>query len=323
MKKKVVVMGGGNGAAVSLVALKNHSVSFDISSVTTMSDDGGSTGALRKYFKVLPPGDIMRAVLAMSKYSYPLLKRIFYKNRISGLTNINKKLKAKRGPNIGNLFITLVALEEGDFVRSLRALEEVLESVGHAYPATLEQTYLVGMLSSGKIVKGEINLSDPTYPKELKIKKVWLEPDGQIYPGARQAILEAEYIVIGPGELFTSLIASLLPKGVKEAIKRSKAKIIFNAGNAHPVDGEHGPDNLSEMVKVLEEYLPRSVDLVVYNSHELTRGEKAMYRRKGWGVFKIDLDNLKDRKVVGVDYERTGGGLCSDRLGEYFKKSLK
>ncbi len=318
MKKKVVVMGGGNGAAVSIVALKNQAENFEISSITTMSDDGGSTGALRKYFKVLPPGDIMRTILAMSKYPYPLLKSIFYKNRIKSLTNVNKKLKAKRGPNIGNLFITLVSKIEGDFVRALRALEEALESVGHAYPATLEQTHLVGELTNGKIIKGEVNLSDPDYPKDLKIKKVWLAPQGKVYIGAKQVIHEADYIIIGPGELFTSLVASLLPQGAKEAIKKSKAKIVFNAGNAHPVDGEHGPDNLSEMVSVLEEYLPRPVDLVLYNNHELTKSEKATYREHGWGVFKMDVENLKNRKVVGVDYERTGGGLCSEKLGEYF-----
>ncbi len=320
---RVVVMGGGNGAAVSIVALKNHADCFQISSVTTMSDNGWSTGAIRKYYKVLPPGDIMRAVLAMSKYPYPLLKDIFYKNRISALTNINKKLQARRGPNLGNLFLTLVAREEKDFLRALRSLEEALQSVGQAHPSTLDQTQLVGELSNGQVVKGEVSLSDPNFSKDLKIKKVWLSPGGKAYKGTLEAIRKANYIILGPGEVFTSVIASLLPSGIKEAFKKSKAKIIFNAGNAHPVDGEHGPDNLSEMVLAIEDYLPRKIDLVIYNNHKLSQGEKKTYNKHGWGVFNVDLENLKDRKVVGLDYERAGGGLCSIKLGEYFKRTLK
>ena len=142
-KKKVVVMGGGNGSAVSLSALKRHIDTFDISAVTSMIDSGYSTGAMRKQFGILPPGDIMRASVSMSKYDYNILKPIFYKNRPTSLTKLNTDLGAERGPSLGNLFLLLVSQYEGDFIKALRALEETVESVGHAYPSTVEQSQLV------------------------------------------------------------------------------------------------------------------------------------------------------------------------------------
>ena len=104
MKKKIVVIGGGNGSSIVLNAIKPFSNDLEISAVITTSDSGYSSGAFRKQYKTLPPGDIMRAVLALSPYDFETLKQIFYRNRLSGLSLLNADLKASRGPNLGNIF---------------------------------------------------------------------------------------------------------------------------------------------------------------------------------------------------------------------------
>lgn len=314
-KKKVVVIGGGNGSAIATVALKLHLDLFDISTVVSMSDSGGSSGRLRAEFKTLPPGDIMRAVLAMSKYDYPLLKKIFYGNRFSGVGKLDKH-------NLGNLFIILSQQYGGDFVSAVRALEQSVEAVGKVYPVTLDKTDLCAELTNGKILKTEAVIDEPNYNRSWKIKKVWLSPQGKIYSESKKVIEHADYIILAPGSLYTSVIATLLPKGVKEAIGRSKAKLVYTSGDAYQLLGETGPEKLSEFVFQLEKYLPRPLDLVIYNNHKLTPKQKKIYHNKKWGIFSADFSNLSARRVAQSDYSRDEGGLCSIRLGKLFKKYL-
>ncbi len=314
-KKRVVVIGGGNGSAIAVVALKQHLDVFDISAVVSMSDSNGSSGRLRRELNTLPPGDILRVILAMSKYDYPLLRQIFYRNRFSNTGKLDKH-------DLGNLFLVLSARYGGDFAAATRALGQSLETVGPVYPVTMDKTDLCAELSNGKIIKTEAAIDIPSYSRSLKIKRVWLEPAGQIYAGAKKVIEQADYIVLAPGSLYTSDIAALLPKGVKEAISKSKAKLIYTSGDAYQVHGETGPEKLSEFVYQLEKYLPRPVDLVIYNNHQLTPKQKNLYVTKGWGIFEADFKNLKNHQVIQSDYSRDEGGLCSIRLGRILTRII-
>ena len=146
-------------------------------------------------------------------YFFQILKKIFYKNRISTLKKLNGDLNASRGPSLGNVFIALTTQYEGDFVRAIRSLEEVLETVGHAYPSTLKQADLIVELSNGDIIRGETHIDEPTYDRNLRIKKAYVEPYVEAYPDALDQIKQASCIVFGPGDLYTSIVASLLPPG--------------------------------------------------------------------------------------------------------------
>ena len=315
-KKNVVVIGGGNGSAISLVALKQNLSLFDISAVIAMSDSGSSSGRLRKELGVLPPGDIMRAVLALSKYDYPLLKRIFNQNRFTG----PGKLK---GHNLGNLFLALGTQYGKDFLKSVQALGESVETVGTVYPVTLKPGNLTAQLSNGKIIKSEANIDEPNYKRSLRIQKVWLEPKLLAYKDAVKTILEADYIVLSPGSLYTSVIATLLPAGIFEAIDRSKAKLLYIAGNAYRTHGETGPVVLSEAVSELESYLPRKIDWVMYNNHQLNKKEQKIYKEKQWGLLKNDFKNLSKNNIIAFDFSRDEGGLCSIKLGKKLKEIFK
>jgi len=315
LKKSIVVIGGGNGSAITLNAIKPFVNKFNINAVVSVSDSGGSSGKLRKEFEVLPPGDILRAILALSPYDYPTLKKIFHRNRFTATGKLQKH-------NLGNMFLVWAEQYSGDYLKALRSLEDAVEAVGHVYPATTDQTNLVAELSNGKKIFGETKIDLPNYDRKLKIKKVWLEPGGKIFKLSKQTIEKADYILMGPGSLYTSVVAALLPEGIKEALTKSKAKLIYVMGNAFEKEGETGPTKMSEFVHELQSYLPRKIDAIIYNNHVLTSESKKNYQKRNWQLFAVDLENLKDYKVIAGDYERTGGGLCPDRLGKVLSKII-
>jgi uncharacterized cofD-like protein len=316
-KKKIVVIGGGNGSAIVLVSLKKYIAKYDITAAISMADSGGSSGRLRHELSTLPPGDIMRAVLALSVYDYSTLRKIFYAPRF-------KKVGRLDSHNFGNLFLTLCTKYCGDFLAALDAFSQSIQAQGKVYPVTLSQVDLVAELDNGELVHTEEFIDTPNYNRGWKIKKVWLKPKAEGFPPALKAIKSADYIILSPGSLYTSLVATLLPGGVKLAIKNSKAKIIYVAGNAFRTDGETGPERLSDFVLQLEKYLPRSLDVVVYNNHKPQGSqEKKFYKEKKWGLVEFDEENLMNREIVSKDLERSGGGMCDVKLGKLLKTILK
>jgi uncharacterized cofD-like protein len=311
-KLKAVVMGGGNGVAKTTRALKENLDVFEISSVVAMSDSGGSSGRLRKEFDVLPPGDILRAALALSVYDYKILKTMFRGVRFSNTGKLDNH-------NLGNLFLVLAEKYGGSLLDSIRALEQAVQATGHTYPATLDSTDLIAELTNGDIIKTEGVIDRPEYDRNLRIKKVWLEPTGEVYKDAKQKIEEADCILLGPGSLYCSVIASLLPNGVKEAINKSKAKLIYLAGNTYEEIGETGPVKLSEFITELENYLPRKLDYIIYNQAELNNEQTEKHKSRKWGLKELDLENLEGREVLVKDYEKSYGGLDEVKLGKIIK----
>lgn len=315
MKKKIVVVGGGNGSAVSIVALKQHLELFDLSAVVSMSDSGGSSGRLRRELGVLPPGDIMRVVLAMSKYDYVILKKVFFRERFTGAGKLD-------GHNLGNIFVSLAGQYAGNIIDAIKALGQSIETVGTVYPVMTEQADLVAELENGQIVRTEAEIDKPKYDLSIPIKKVWLEPQPEIYPEAEKTLLGADYIVFGPGSLFTSVIATTLAKGFKEAVEKSHAKLIFVTGNAYIQGAETCPHTLSGTVLALEKYLPRRLDAVLFNGQKLNDKQMELYSAKKWILLEDDKENLSGVKVIRDGYEKAVGGLCALQLGEIFSKVL-
>ncbi len=309
-------MGGGNGVAKTTRALKENLDIFAISSVVSMSDSGGSSGFLRETLSVLPPGDILRASLALSKYDYKLLKRIFRNNRFDNVGNLSQH-------NLGNLFLALSQqYNNGNFMESVRALEQAVEVIGHAYPVTLNRTDLAVELSNGKIIRTEGIIDRPNHDRNLRIIKAWLEPVGQIYNEAKEKIEQADCILIGPGSLYCSIVAALLPQGVKQAIQNSKAKLIYIAGNTYELEGETGPVKLSDFIKELEMYLPRPLDYILYNQVELNAEQLVKHNERKWTAKEFDTENLSGHHVISIDYEKSYGGLCEVKLGRIIREII-
>jgi len=315
-KKNIVIIGGGNGSAISINAVKNLP-NLNLSAVVSTSDSNGSSGRLRKEFKTLPPGDVMRAVLAMSPHDYDLLKKIFYRNRFSNCGKLDQH-------DLGNLFLVWAEKYADDYLKAVRALEQAVDAVGKVYPNSLQRSDLVGKFTTGQIVKTEGKLDRPEKRLAGEIKEVWLEPFAKAYAGALKVIREADVIIMGPGTLYTSIVASILPAGIREAIGKSKAKLIYLCPNAYEKIGEQGPTSLSGLVKGLQNYLPRPIDLVIFDHQiNLNNLQKKYYLKKKWGIFKDDREKIPEYKIVVKDLERAGGGMCPVKLGRVLKDFLK
>ncbi len=315
MKKKIVVIGGGNGSAISINALKQNIDNIELSAVISMSDSTGSSGSLRKEFNTLPAGDILRAILAMSKYDYTFLKQIFYSNRFSGAGKLDNH-------DLGNIFLVLAEQYAGDWMSAVRALEQAVEAAGHVYPASLGVSDLIAELDNGDIVKTEGLIDRPEYDRSLRIKKLGLEPRVEASEEAVKVIGEADYIILGPGSLYTSIVASILPLGIKEAINKSNAKLIQVVGNAYEGVGETGPTKLSDFVGELEMYLPRKIDVVIANDTILDSDVKKKYEEKKWYLVDFDLENIDKSRLVFKDFEKEEGGLDPNKLGKILKEII-
>ncbi|OCQ95072.1 hypothetical protein BCD64_27300 [Nostoc sp. MBR 210] len=210
---KIVVIGGGTGLSTLLRGLKTYSA--NISAIVTVADDGGSSGRLRQEFGVLPPGDIRNCLAALADEEKLLTELFQYRFRAGdGLT----------GHSFGNLFLTAMSEITGDLERAVAASSKVLAVRGQVLPATLTDVRLWAELADGRRIEGESNI-----PKAGgKIVKIGCTPaNPPALPAAIKAIKEADYIIIGPGSLYTSLIPNLLVPEIANAIADSKAPRIY------------------------------------------------------------------------------------------------
>ena len=307
-KKNIVVIAGGSGGAKTIRALYPLQEKVQVSAVVPMSDSGRSTGVLRKTFSVLPPSDIMRVTLAMTQYDYETVKNIFHKTRFSDSGPLHNYY-------LGNLFLAWSFAQTQDFLCGLRALHEAVNAYGKTLPSTLSLADLCATLENGQELVGEHAIDRPNKNQQGRIVRAWLNPKPTIYSEAKNAIEQADYILLGPGSLYTSIIATLLVDGMQEAIKNSKAKIIYIAGNTYETEGECGPKVLSNVIDELEQYVPKKIDTTVYCVADNTKEMAEKYKKRELALLEYDKENLKGRVIVAKDFARyETGGLCAEKL---------
>lgn len=317
MLKQVVTISGGNGSAITLRALAPYAgKSIELNALIPTSDSGGSSGRLRQEFGVIPPGDILRAVLALSKYDFETLRSIFYKKRFENLGAVLD------GHNLGNMILTLMRGYAGDFISAVRALEQAVSAVGQVYPITEQPTELCVRLRSGKVIKGEAQIDRPDYDRADTIVEAWLESVVEASANALALLKAADAIVFGPGSLYCSVIPILLTGGVKEVIVASRARLIYVLGSGYELHGETGAQRAEEFVAQLERYLSRSLDKIVYNNHVLTAQEQAAYRARNWAQVVLDSGRLQESRLIAADLEHEQGGVDPEKLSPLLFKLL-
>ncbi len=234
---RVVVIGGGTGLSTLLKGLKGFT--NNITAIVTVGDDGGSSGRLRQELGVLPPGDMRNCITALADEEKLVTELFRYRfQQGSGL----------EGHSFGNLFLSAVcAITNGDMLEAARAASRVLNSCGQVLPSTLQGMSLIAELENGQIVKGESHISE----SDSRIIQLKSEPaDPEATPAALAAIANADFIVIGPGSLFTSVIPNLIIKGVPEAIKNSRARKVYVC-NVMTQKGETTGLSVADHVKAL------------------------------------------------------------------------
>lgn len=301
--KNIVVIGGGTGIFSVLTALKNKK--YNLSAIVSMADDGGSSGILREEFGILPPGDVRRALVALSQ-SPKILTDLFNFRFEEGMN--------LKGHNLGNLLITALERMTGSFEKALFEIRKILNVKGNVIPVTLDNSRLYAELENGLIIKGETNIDIPKHNGNLKIKRVFLKPKSKINPVAEAVLLKADFIILGPGDLYTSIIPNLLVKNVFQNIKKSKAKKIYIV-NLMTKFGETNHFKVSDFIKTIEKYLGKKVlDYVLINTKRPDEERLREYAAENAEFVEYNKNDLKkfNYKFIYGNFLRSSGFLRHD-----------
>jgi uncharacterized cofD-like protein len=299
---RIVAIGGGTGLSTLLHGLKRYAQAgaagprADLTAVVTVSDDGGSSGRLRRDFAVLPPGDIRNCMVALSE-DETLLSQLF-RYRFSGGRGL-------KGHSFGNLFLTALSDLTGDFAQAVKLSSEVLAIVGRIYPATASNVVLRAHLENGDQVTGESRISK----SRARIERVELcPPDCRPLADTVRAIGEADLITLGPGSLFTSVIPNILVRGIPQAIARSKAVKAYFV-NLMWQPGETVGFGASDHVQALYRHAGRPfLDCVVLNTSPIKPSLLRRYAANRARPVENDIEKLHalGLKVVATELLEKG-----------------
>lgn len=324
----MVAIGGGSGLAVLLRGLKGH-VGGDrlgeLTAIVTVSDDGGSSGRLRRELAVLPPGDIRNCLVALAD-DEDLLARLFQYRFPNG--------KGLTGHSFGNLFLTALTGITGDFYQAVLTAESILSVRGRILPATLSHLRLRARGRSGRVYEGESAVGS----SGERLESLVLEPAAPpAFPQAVEALRDADLILLGPGSLYTSVLANLLIPGIRKAVKKSPARVVLLL-NLMTQPGETGGMTGLDHLEALRRHAGSDlVDTVLVSSSPLSPDRVERYALQGAepvllseqeareaGVERVTTDLLSEGELLRHDPEKlaaavlglhrfTAGGLSRER----------
>jgi uncharacterized cofD-like protein len=305
---RVVAIGGGTGLAMLLRGLKRyvktaselaaqkHSsfashqpVISDLCAIVAVSDDGGSSGRLRKELHMLPPGDVRNCIVALSE-DEDLLANLF-QHRFQKGTGLE-------GHSFGNLFLAALTSITKDFGEAVRLSSEILATRGHIYPATASDVQLEALMDDGRRVLGETKIT----ASHGKIQELFLIPSDVVpLPQTLAAIERADLITVGPGSLFTSLIPNVLVRGIAQAIANSPAKKAYVCNlmtQANESLGLTAADHIRALNRHAQ--VKQLFDYALINWAPPSHNMKAKYALEGATQIVADLDAIEDLGVIPV-----------------------
>ena len=294
---RVVALGGGTGLSALLRGLKHNVVRrhdptptakrpiADLAAIVTVTDDGGSSGRLRRENRILPPGDIRNCMVALAS-DEALLGHLFQYRFHAG--------RGLAGHNFGNLFLAALTHVTGDFAEAVRVSSKVLAIRGRIFPSTIANVTLEAVLKNGAKVHGETRIS----ASKVTIRKLQLNPRRvRAVPEAVEAIRHADLILLGPGSLYTSILPNLLIPEISNALRRSKAPRVYIA-NLMTQPGETTGYSLSEHLNAIQRHVRgRIVDFVVANRKAVSPDVARRYKKEGAERVIVDLPLLKKQRV--------------------------
>jgi uncharacterized cofD-like protein len=252
---KIGCFGGGTGLPSLLGGLKNNPW-IDANAVVTMFDSGGSSGVLRDELGVLPPGDVLKCALALSRNAREARRVLLA--RLPAIDHA--RLGGHTG---GNLLLSMMQRYSGDFLEAIDALRVLLGCRGHVWPVSVQQASVCAEYGDGSVTRSEVEV-DAGQSSGRFVRRIWLEPSVEIHPAVAAAIADFDAITIGPGSFYTSLMPIFLVRGVAEALKRMKGPVILVANLLTEGRGMTG-FTAADAVARIEEAIQRPVDVVVTN----------------------------------------------------------
>jgi len=295
----VVAIGGGTGLSTLLKGLKRHVLTpllassgqpaiRELCGVVTVSDDGGSSGRLRKEFNMLPPGDVRNCIVALSE-DEALLSRLFQHRFQKG--------SGLEGHSFGNLFLAALTSITGDFSEAVRLSSEILLTRGRIYPATTSSVELEALMEDGTRVRGETRIT----ASKGKIRELFLVPPEVVpLPQTLDAIAGADIITVGPGSLFTSLIPNLLVRGITKAIQESTAIKVFVCNLMTQANESLGLTAADHIRAVTAHAGAQLFDYALINRKTVPPELKAKYALEGATQIVADLDAIEAMGVIPV-----------------------
>ncbi len=307
---RVVAIGGGTGLSTLLKGLKRFvlwpsefptqselPMIRDLSAVVTVSDDGGSSGRLRKELNMLPPGDIRNCIVALSE-DEALLSKLF-RHRF-------EKGSGLEGHSFGNLFLAALTSLTSDFSEAVRLSSEILLTRGHIYPATTSNIELEALMEDGTRVRGETNI---TASKGRICELFLVPPDVGPMPQTLEAIANADLITIGPGSLFTSLIPNLLVRGIAKAIVQSPATKVYICNLMTQANESLGL-TAADHIRALNKHAQKQIfDFALINRTCASPALQAKYASEGACQIENDFEAIEALGVIPVlgDYLEEAG----------------
>jgi uncharacterized cofD-like protein len=300
---RVVAIGGGTGLSILLKGLKKYvggsgheqaSAGSDLTpigelcAVVTVTDDGGSSGRLRKEFNMLPPGDVRNCIVALSEDD-ALLAKVF-QHRFAKGTGLE-------GHSFGNLFLAALTSVTGDFTEAVRLSSEILATRGHIYPSTTADIELEALMDDGSRVSGETKIT----ASKGRISELFLVPPGPApMPQTLEAIARADLITIGPGSLFTSLIPNLLVCGIPQAIRDSAATKVYICNLMTQANESLGRSAADHIRALYDHAGCRIFDYALINQRPASVELQAKYALEGASQIVVDLDAIEALGVCPV-----------------------
>lgn len=329
---KITVIWGGSGTFNVLYGLKTLKMreKLDLAAIIAMTDSGGTTGRIRDEYGTLPPGDIRRGIAALAKDTGMVRELFEYKFQEEGVIWGNK---------IGNILLTALNDIGGSFEAGLDIACKMFEVQGKVIPVTLEDVHLWVRMEDGTEVIGEKNIDvsdknpwEKTHNANQNIQDAFLVGgEWELNPRAERALLDSDYIILGPWDFYTSIIPNLLSKGMKETLAQTDAKIIYVC-NIMADRGETTTYELTDFIDNIEKYAGEVIDYVIVNSGHIDDEAVAKYKteegkkpvklkpetdfsRKKYTVLERDLVNHSDlvrhspNKIAGVIEEFIEGRI--------------
>ena len=308
----IVAIGGGTGLSNFLTAIKN--LTANLTAIVAVTDDGGSSGRLRRDLGILPPGDVRNCLIALSQSDVNLEEILAY--------NFPED-SSLAGHNLGNLMMAgLMQSGDEDFAAAIERLSRVLTLRGRVLPSTTDNVEIAAVMNDGQIVRGETKMVSD----KRQIKRVFLTPeDCKPLPQALSAIADADYIFIGPGSLYTSVITNLIVPGIADALKNTSAKVYYIC-NIVSQPGEMERLRASQYVEAINEHIGRKNFFnIIVNNAEFTKEQNRRLAQlncrpvlcdskklRTMGLNVIAADLINDEDICKHDKKKLSAVIMSE-----------
>lgn len=306
---KITVIGGGTGTSTVLEGLKKYN-DLELNVIVGMMDDGGSNAVVRDEFGLLPLSDLRKSIIALSEENESNILRDLFTYRFSQGDGL-------KGHTLGNLLMIAMTDITGSEVDAIEMFKYLFSVKGNIVPVTLDKVRLIAEYSNGMRIKGEHLIDEPDIKSD--IVKFYLDKKAKAYKGAIDCIHDCEYIIIGPGDLYTTTLANIVVDGISKALQKTKAKLIFIPNLMSKIGQTRGL-TMNSMIKLVEGYIGREFDYILINNGKIPNDAYKRYIADGEHLFEDDLKDVRRRSIIKADL--IANSVVKKDLGDVLVRSL-